>query len=149
MGARQHYLVAVDFSPGSRRALRVARDLARRTGARLALAHVRPSSDVRAAVVEERGDLLRRKDRALRIGMARHFAERLDAILDARAEEIGIVLRGAADVALCREARRGYDLLVMGTRGRGAVGSLFLGSTTQKVLARSPVPVVVVPAPRH
>ncbi len=149
MEARQHYLVAVDFSPGSRRALRTARELARRTGARLTLLHVRPFSDVKAAVVEERGDLLRRKDRTLRIEMARHFAKRLDALRRAGADESGLVLRGAADVALCREVRRGYDLLVMGSRGRGIVGSLFLGSTTQRVLARSRVPVLVVPVPRR
>jgi len=53
-------LVGVDFSPESRAAVRAARNLVKRTGGVLTIAHVRPVSDIRAAVVEERGDLLRR-----------------------------------------------------------------------------------------
>lgn len=36
------------------------------------------------------------------------------------------------------------DLLVMGSHGRGAMESLFLGSVTMKVIAQSKVPVTVV-----
>jgi nucleotide-binding universal stress UspA family protein len=36
------------------------------------------------------------------------------------------------------------DLLVMGSHGRGAMKSLFLGSVTMKVIAQSKVPVTVV-----
>jgi nucleotide-binding universal stress UspA family protein len=70
------------------------------------------------------------------------------ALVQADRGETGLILSGAPDVALCKEARR-YDLLVMGNRGHGAVSSLFLGSTTQRVLARSPVAVVVVPSKRR
>lgn len=49
----------------------------------------------------------------------------------------------ADEIALL--ARRGkFDLIVMGSHGRGAVGTAFLGSVVQKVLARSKVPVLVV-----
>jgi nucleotide-binding universal stress UspA family protein len=37
-----------------------------------------------------------------------------------------------------------YDLVVMGSHGRNAFKSLFLGSVTTKVLAHSQVPVVIV-----
>ena len=60
-----------------------------------------------------------------------------------RSKERTLLLRGAASPALCREARRGYDLLVLGDRGRGRVASFLLGSTVQAAIVRSPVPVLV------
>ncbi len=140
------YLVATDFSPKSRTALAEARALARRSGAALTLVHVRPSSDVRAAVAEERGDLLRGKRGALRARLADHYARKLGRL--ARPGERTLVLPGVPELAICREAARGYDLIVMGKRGLGAISSLFLGSVAQRVLARSPVPVLVVPSRR-
>ena len=38
----------------------------------------------------------------------------------------------------------GCDLIVMGSRGLGSLGALVLGSVTQKVLAQSPVRVMVI-----
>jgi nucleotide-binding universal stress UspA family protein len=148
MASDYRYLVATDFSPASRRALTAARSLARRSGASLTIAHVRPSADLRAAVHEERGDLLRAAHGSLAAAMKEHYRRRMAALVQADRGETGLILSGAPDVALCKEARR-YDLLVMGNRGHGAVSSLFLGSTTQRVLARSPVAVVVVPSKRR
>jgi len=149
MATDDRYLAAIDFSPASRRALVAARALARRAGASLTIVHVRPTSDLRAAVVEERGDLLRSPRGSLRSAMTDHYRRRLGALIQPGRDEKALVLSGAPDIALCREARRGYDLLIMGNRGHGAVSSLFLGSTTQRVLARSPIPVVVVPSRRR
>lgn len=101
---------------------------------------------MRAAVAEERGDLLRSPKRMLRARMARHYAARLARWV--RRGERTLVLTGLPELAICREARRGYDLVAMGSRGRGAVSSLFLGSVAQRVLARSPIPVLVVPSRR-
>ena len=42
-------------------------------------------------------------------------------------------------------ARRGrFDMIAMGSHGRGALGTVLLGSVVQKVLARSKLPVLVV-----
>lgn len=41
----------------------------------------------------------------------------------------------------------GADTLVLGSRRRTAVGKLMMGSTVQRVLLDSPVPVLVVKAP--
>ena len=137
-------LVAIDFSPESERALRAARELALRTRARLTLAHVRPHSDIRAAVVEERGDLLKGRTETLRRAIARHYEERLNSLAEGGRRETVKILSGKPSLVLVREARSGYDLLVMGSRGRGGVAAALLGSTVQEVLTRSPVPVLVV-----
>jgi nucleotide-binding universal stress UspA family protein len=140
---RIRILVGVDFSRESLGALRAARALAAKVGGRITLAHVRPTSNMRAAVVENRGDLLRRPPAGLSGAIADHYARRLGGLRRRRSEETTLLLRGATSPALCREARRGYDLLVLGDRGRGRVASFLLGSTVQAAILRSPIPVLV------
>lgn len=54
------------------------------------------------------------------------------------------LLVGDPGAEIVRFAQRGrYDLIVMGSHGRGVLKSLFLGSVVMKVLADSKVPVLV------
>lgn len=47
--------------------------------------------------------------------------------------------------AIAQYAEKGsYDMIVMGTHGRGAIGGLLLGSVTRKVLSQCDIPVTVV-----
>lgn len=140
---RLRILVGVDFSRESLGALRAARALAAKVGGRVTLAHVRPTSNLRAAVVEERGDLLRGKPGRLSAALLDHYTRRLERLRRSRSKEKVVLLSGGAGPALCREARRGYDLIVLGERGRGEVAAFLLGSTAQETIARSPIPVVV------
>ncbi len=55
----------------------------------------------------------------------------------AKVGNAGEVIATAADTGK-------YDLLVMGSRGHGALATLVLGSVTTQVLARSKVPVLIV-----
>ncbi len=54
---------------------------------------------------------------------------------------------GAELLARTRAAR--HDLIVMGSRGRGAVRSAVLGSVSHYVLNHAEVPVLIVPGPRE
>lgn len=55
------------------------------------------------------------------------------------------LLVGDPGTEILRLAQRGrYDLVVMGSHGRGVLKSLFLGSVVVKVLSGSRVPVLVV-----
>ena len=66
------------------------------------------------------------------------------ALLPADIQVDGLVLEGnPAEEILGRLDGGDYDLVVLGSRGRGAAGSLLLGSVSQRVLHGSPVPVLV------
>jgi nucleotide-binding universal stress UspA family protein len=136
-------LVPVDFSPTSLKALREAARLADRMGASLTLLHVRPISDVRAAIAEGREDLLKGPSRALAAAIKRHYAERLSALAARVGAAETRLASGRASHEIVRAAK-GFDLVVMGRTGRGGLPGL-LGGTTQKILAACPIPVAVVP----
>jgi nucleotide-binding universal stress UspA family protein len=54
------------------------------------------------------------------------------------------IAHGAPLDEIVREAETGgYDLVVVGSRGLGPVGRLILGSVSERLVLRSPVPVLV------
>jgi nucleotide-binding universal stress UspA family protein len=60
-----------------------------------------------------------------------------------------VLLRGHAARAIVDEARQaGAELVVLGSRGHGAIGTTVLGSTSAEVVDHAPCPVLVVRGPR-
>ena len=134
-------LVAVDGSIHSQLALEQAVDLARSEGSRLTLIGVAGSSlswpSVQQQVVSDA-----------------ELEEAMRAVVDKAAETVPeniplrtVVRLGHPGDEIFTEASRGdYDLIVMGSRGRGAATSALLGSVSHTVLNHGPAAVLIVHA---
>lgn len=139
-------LVAVDDSPSADQALTQAIDLAESEHTRLTLmtgvAELSPTVYLMAG--EETGRLIQNaKDRAEAI-LCR-ARDRIPADLPVTT----VLTEKPIRIALVRQIKQGgHDLVVMGSRGRGAVRSTLLGSVSHYVLHHSPVPVLIVHAER-
>jgi nucleotide-binding universal stress UspA family protein len=133
-------LIAVDGSPHSHQAVDYARGLAEAFGARLMLVHAYPQTS----------DLLGYKDFERLV--SRRQAAGQEIIDDARSRLGAIdatvlenLLEGPESEAILKAAEaHGADLIVMGTRGRGAIEGLLFGSVSRKVAHLAPCPVLLV-----
>lgn len=84
----------------------------------------------------------------------RHVREKTEAVLTAderqRLSAHVAVEIGSPAVKIVEYAEKhGIDLIVMGTRGLGAIERMWIGSVTQGVVRRAPCPVVSVQQPRR
>jgi nucleotide-binding universal stress UspA family protein len=141
----KNILVAVDGSPHADRALAEAIDLARGSGGSLTVVTVTPDPGALAtspgfAYAVDYGQLIQ--------DLQREYGELLEnekAKVPAEVQARTLLLSGRPAPAILDELQNGgYDLVVMGSRGRGGLRSLMLGSVSQAVLHASPVPVLVV-----
>ena len=132
----------VDFSSGSKKALRTAVDLARTNGSALSvLFSVEP---MLVAAAHAAGD--KRAEKASTTAALERFIAR--AARPHSPENVrAVVTEGTpADEILKTARREDADLIVVGTRGAGNIARLLLGSTAQRVLRRARVPVLAVPS---
>jgi nucleotide-binding universal stress UspA family protein len=137
-------LCPIDFSPSALQALGFALDLARQAGGLVTLLHVvewLPEDEPRASahfnVPEVRGHMVddaRQRLRSLVAEESRAWCEIDDVIVSGRAHRE--ILRAAQT--------RSVDLIVMGSQGRGGVGLVLFGSTTQQVVRSAACPVLTV-----
>ena len=140
-------LVPVDFSDASVRALRMAVDVARTTGARLTVLHVGIVPhiyDTELAIVGTPTPVFSE----LSESMATEQRQHLDRLVrDEVPDDVTLssVLREGypPDEIIEQIAAGGHDLVVMGTHGRTGLRRALLGSVTDRVLRRAEVPVLV------
>ncbi|HYG69937.1 MAG TPA: universal stress protein [Anaeromyxobacteraceae bacterium] len=135
-------LVAVDGSESSQKAARMAVEIAVKFDARLTFVHVVPKlllpPDAYGLTIAE----VEKEHRA--------YAERLldrtlsQLPLEGR-EPTRTVLYGSPAEAIAEEAvANDVGLVVVGSRGHGAVARVFLGSVSDRLVHISPKPVLVV-----
>lgn len=139
--AIQKILVAIDGSEHATRALRYALDIAGKFGAKVfAVTVVEPTYlPPEPYGLADQVDRARREDAAIILADAVKVAKEMGVAAD------GTVLFGSpADVMTQTADEQQVDLVVVGSRGRGALGRVFLGSVSDRMLHLSKRPVLVV-----
>jgi nucleotide-binding universal stress UspA family protein len=138
-------IVGLDGSSGSQAAAGWAANIARETGAEIVAVHALPRSELWTLA-------------AFQVD-PQPIVDELQELLDGRwtagLRKAGItyttrVVRGDPATELLRVAKRlEATMLVLGAKRRSAVHDLVVGGTVHKIINRSPVPVVLVPALRR
>jgi nucleotide-binding universal stress UspA family protein len=137
-------LCPVDFFPASDAAVRYATGLAANYGAAIHLVHVvMPVAispyEYAVDTTEIMRSMEKRSTNEMNDVVARIRAASVPAEAELRVGDVYDEIKGAID-----DVRP--DLIVVGTHGRRGVERWFMGSTTEKLLRHSPVPLVTISA---
>ncbi len=138
-GVFHHILVATDFCEPSRRALCDATALARENDARLSVIHVL-HADRKYGALENPPEVDPRRIAAEKELKALVAGLKPDLAVDTTLLKHGPVARQVAAVI----EEKAIDLLVIGTRGRGGLQKLALGSVAEELLRIAPCPVMTI-----
>ncbi|ATG75329.1 universal stress protein UspA [Zobellella denitrificans] len=137
---------ATDFSAGSAHAAELARQLTGLHGARLHLLHVitelhdRHWRGIPVGLMEE----FAREVKTQAVADMHDFAQRFFGDFEGELTT-DVVMGPAAEEILVQASALGADLIVMGTHGRSGVEQLLVGSTTERLIRKSMIPVLTVP----
>ena len=139
----------VDGSADSRAALEVAVSLGSRLGIRLVVAHVAEPASIPYAAAAPFGGTAGHDAVVEEVELREEAAERLleqvvfqtGLVSAERRAAVGVPAERLADLADEEDA----ELIVVGSRGRGAFKSAFLGSVSNSLVGVARCPVVVVP----
>ena len=143
-------LVPTDFSDTAAVALNYARVFADAFGATLHVLHVVPEAFAPGRTGHGYLPDLTRYSETLK----QRANKRLDNMFtegDRAKYHAELTTRtGSPFVEIVRYAKeQGIDLIVMGTHGRGPVAHMLMGSVAEKVVRKSPCPVLTVRHPEH
>ncbi len=147
-------LVATDGSDDSDAAVEAALDLAHDTSGRLLVLSVVPEASGDGADESDGADTTvepptRDEDEEV-IEASDLTNDVVDHAVEWGLEATPLVWEGEpADAILAAAASEGADIIVIGSSGKSGVGRILLGSVSDDVIRRSPVPVMVVRAPRE
>lgn len=141
-------LVPVDFSPGSRGAVELARAMASKFGSSLDVLHV--WEPPRYVIPEVTVQLPGEPQQTLMDFARSEAGKEMERFLGALERDAGGQVRGRlesgdpTEVILELAQRERYDLIVMGTHGRTGLSHLFIGSVAERVVRRASCPVLTV-----
>ena len=132
-------LVAIDGSTSAKRAFAQSLYLASKCDSRLEIVHAVPSEfgGVSVNTFELVAELKTKGKKILE--QCKKIAARINVSIKTTSE-----LGDPAKIIIKLAKSNDYDLIVMGSRGRGAFKELLLGSVTQKVAHHAKCPVMVV-----
>ena len=134
-------LCCTDGSLQSDEALRAAADLAVHEHAHLHLVHVEEKLIARHLAGQDASPVEPEILTKIQAQAAEITAREIPCRLHIASARVGHVAERIAETA----ADTGAELIVVATRGRSALGSLLLGSVTQRLLEISTCPVLVIP----
>jgi nucleotide-binding universal stress UspA family protein len=141
----RHILVPVDGSDLSLQAVEAAGSIARRFGAQVTLlTALEPPETVRAYMSE---DAVKEVERGLWLTADGMLDQALTRLGDPETRAEKWIEWDSPATAILTRASGGCDLIVMGSRGLGMqpTDRNLLGSVAERVLRRSPCPVLVLP----
>lgn len=144
----KNILVPHDGSAVSRKAVREALNLAKSIGAKVTGLHVAPPYQLNIQEDYIPRDFMMPADYAARAKrVAGHHLDGIRKAAGSRSvvcDTHYVLSEYPADAILKAASRYRCDAIAMGSHGRTGIQKLFLGSETQKVLAGSKVPVLVI-----
>ena len=132
-------VIAIDGSAGSREALETGLAIARGSGAIATLAYVRPGPP------RLLGDPFYQRVLSEELGRARAALADAEALVaEAGVQSETEILEGRPAERILELARaRAADLIVVGSRDRGAIAVTLLGSVSTEIVNRADLPVLV------
>ena len=146
----EHVLIATDGSDFARKAVNAGLELAKQLRARVTALYAAPNYDPPAVYSEGLsfvGQVSQNEGRERHADYARKLLENVQASAQAagvQAELVTVVDDAPYNAIIQTAASRNCDLIVMASHGRSGLAAVLVGSTTQKVLTHSTVPVLVV-----
>jgi nucleotide-binding universal stress UspA family protein len=144
--ALRQIMVALDGSPLAERALPLAVDISRATGATMLLVRVEPFVTAGSAPYETVPDFTRLEDEAA--AAAEAYLRKVAADLPQGVHAETFVLRGFSAATLIEFAEKeGVDLVVVSTHGRGGLRRMAMGSTADRVVRSGTSTLLVRAAP--
>ena len=141
-------LIAIDGSEHSARTVKhvIRMKEGMRQKLEVLLLNVQPPIPMKNVLFEGRLSEVHRLEEPLKQQGVRDLAPAVAALRAAGVECESHVEIGEPAPAIARFAKTHHcEMIVMGTRGMGAIASLFLGSVATKVVHLSPLPVLLVP----